>query len=162
MQLVFLDIDGVLRNLEALKQHWLAHPDCVAALNRLTQDSGAVIVVSSSWRGQGRGAVKDIAQRLAQMGVTGRIVGVTPRLRDAPRGREIAAWLSTHRRPVEAFVILDDDADMAELGPYLVQTDSDTGLTAADVDRALRLLQDGPVPAWPLHSPDSPPPPRAA
>jgi hypothetical protein len=63
---VFLDIDGVLNS-----KQWYAHdaashegissterklwehsidPDCVQRLNRILQQTGAVVIVSSSWR----------------------------------------------------------------------------------------------------------------
>ncbi len=44
---IFLDIDGVLTSFAAHEQ--LARA-CVARLNRLFQASGAIVVLTSSWR----------------------------------------------------------------------------------------------------------------
>lgn len=56
-KVIFLDIDGVLINRESfmapLKMRGVrvaAHPACMAQLNRIIADTGAGIVVSSTWR----------------------------------------------------------------------------------------------------------------
>jgi len=128
----------VLVNLAALKEgHGRTFAaDCVARLNRLTQESGARLVVSSVWRKQGLQALRLVFD---QQGVVARISGLTPTLDRVPRGREIRAWLDEHPE-VESFVILDDDADMEDLRPWLVQTDPLLGLVDADVERALAVL----------------------
>lgn len=155
--LIFLDIDGVLVNLWSLKRGrdsqglHRADPLCVAQLNRLTDESGAQLVISSTWRLKGLPLVVDV---LKSWGVTGKVVGATPdlttvrgsKLLVAPsRGREISAWLDLtgdvgDRVAGVSFVILDDDGDMDDLLSRLVWTDTYRGLTSADVDRALEVL----------------------
>ena len=144
---VFLDVDGVLITTASRSA---PDPRCVAELNRITDVTGAGIVVSSSRRGAG---VSSIARILRGWGVTGRIVGVTPdRSRSrgplyiaSPRGLEIQAWLDAHPE-VTAFVILDDEADMAHLAAHLVQTDYAFGLTRERGDLAILHLQPAPAP----------------
>jgi len=159
MQIIFLDIDGVLVNAVSLRsrsphEHSNADPSCVAALNRIVAETGAGIVVSSSWR---------IGQELADMrevinlhfGVNGNVLGMTPRLTakkisagprgqlevSAERGDEIDCWLrSAHPWPVESFVILDDEDDMGALKSHLVQTNFTGGLTMQHADRAIEIL----------------------
>jgi len=166
MRIIFLDIDGVLVNEEALKAHAArleSDPDakqepcadCVAALNWLTSQSEAKIVVSSTWRLQGFAVVKAI---LAEWGVTGEVIGATPMLeieetRDwgtiyvsASRAEEIQSWLSTHERRIdapriEAFVILDDEREMGPLSSRLIRTKFEPGLTMQDAGRALALMR---------------------
>lgn len=139
---IFLDIDGVLTNAATGYRH--GHPSCVSWLNTITDQTHAVIVVSSTWR-----ADPEIANILARWGVRAEVIGATPFLdertesglwRPKPRGEEIQAWLDANPGKRQ-FVILDDDNDMAHLTPCLVRTDSRAGLTAADAKRAIELLK---------------------
>lgn len=155
---VFLDIDGVLATLETYRNagafrfdvemhdRQLLCPDRIALLNELTDRTGAAIVVSSSWRHDG-----EIAPRLRAVGVTGEIIGATPRHVEgnAPcvRGVEIAAW-RTEAGHVGPIVILDDEADMGNLKRHLVRTEfggERQGLQRCHVERAIEILarQDG-------------------
>jgi hypothetical protein len=153
MKIIFLDFDGPLIPMQSHIQRRAlsekAWPPCVAALNRITDGTGAKIVVSSTWRFAGPEAV---AQHLKNWGVTGEVVGITPYQREeqrdgetkvlaaAPRGREIAAWLSEHPN-VESFVIIDDDDDMEELSNHLIQTPFEVGLTEVDADKVIGVLE---------------------
>lgn len=142
-KVIFLDFDGVLLNMATKYHH--ADPVCVAQLNRIVETAGAVIVVSSSWRGA---KLASVADKLLEWGVTGKVIGQTPRLERVSsggvdvaveRGLEIQAWLDQHSG-VKTFVILDDDKDMAHLLPRLVRTASLIGLTEADAERAIAML----------------------
>ncbi len=128
---VFLDIDGVLHI--AGDPSMRLNADCVRALNWLTEAGDAQIVVSSTWR-----FLPDLRGRLTADGVQAKVIGTTPNLGDVERGEEIARWLEIHSH--RAFVILDDDADMGDLLPYLVQTESAHGLTLPLADLALGVL----------------------
>lgn len=129
---VFLDIDGVLhiRDTPAGK----LDPSCVAALNWLTECTNARIVVSSTWR-----FMKNIRTVLKAGGVKARVVGLTPHT-ESTRGQEISMWLRAHQ--IERFVILDDDADMDDLGAHLVQSTFEKGLTLPLAELAARHLSD--------------------
>lgn len=147
---VFLDIDGVLNSATWHREQPRsagprAHfdPAAVARLNRLTDRTGAGIVVSSSWRQFG---ARYVCDTLRSVGVTAPLVGMTPILDDGlrimrplPRGHEIQAWLDA-AVPVPVFVILDDEPDMGFLHRRLVLTRHEVGLTDTDVDRAIALL----------------------
>lgn len=159
MKIVFLDFDGPIIPLMSHKpsrrnEMEKAWPPCVAALNRITDTTGAKIVVSSTWRADGVMKTKD---RLTAWGVTAPIIGLTPHLWENPelfcghkaRGLEIAAFIESYekrgRGKVESFVILDDDADMEHLLPFLIQTPFDIGLTEADADKAIDMLNANPT-----------------
>jgi len=155
VKVVFLDVDGVMVNhrswyVRQPGQPASADPACVQALNRITDLTGARLVLSSSWRVDEKHAW--LVELLRRWGVTGKLIGETPRLHDRirgiyvgkRRGEEIAAWLKGAPE-VEAFVILDDDADMAPFLDRLVKTQFDDGLTEADANRAIALL-NAPVP----------------
>ena len=148
MKIIFLDFDGPIIPLQSHttrrpleRKAW---PDAVAALNRITDTTGAKIVVSSNWR---MDKILDMRKLLTGWGVTGEVIGMTPvRFQQvdkvwtsAPRGREIGAYLKG-RKDVESFVILDDDNDMERYEPYLIQTPFETGLTEKDADLAIDML----------------------
>lgn len=170
MKVVFLDIDGVLNTPGNYHEYSVARKKdnenwadmrskhiallfdecCVSALNSITNSTGAKIVVSSSWRhfydGRGgRPTFAELAELLRTVGVTAEVIGMTPtdlprRFSESlPRGKEIKRWLEEHPI-VEAFVILDDNNDMAMLRHKLVQTKGHIGLCVRDIDKALRHL----------------------
>lgn len=146
-RIILLDFDGVLRSG---RLNYKLDPDCVSHLNALIAASGAKIVVSSAWRGK---HVAPMQRLLTSWGVRGKVIGVTPHIlipHDVSaqelevalqdwRGREIQQWL-TQKAYTGSFVILDDEADMGHLLPQLVLTNTDEGLTARDVGRALAIL----------------------
>ena len=148
MKIIFLDFDGPLIPLQSHeperpidKKAW---PEAVAALNRITSTTGAVLVISSNWRGHG---LRKVQAWLESWGVTGKVIGETPILfakkggiwKATPRGDEIAKYLHG-KNDIESFVILDDDNDMGELETHLIQTPFDTGLTEKDADLAIDML----------------------
>lgn len=145
--IVFLDIDGVLQMAQDPPGRF--KPEAIAALNWLTEAAQAQIVVSSAWR-----IMPTVPQILRGNGVRAPIIGKTPifdgshrlaaTLPAPTRGHEIAAWLRSRPRR-HPFVILDDNADMDHLLPYLVQTAPQVGLTAEDAKRALAVLARAPA-----------------
>jgi Swiss Army Knife RNA repair-like protein len=169
MRILFLDIDGVLNNPgtycsgapwrheEGEQLRVPIEPSCMTRLNRLIAETGARVVISSSWRLFARW--EDLGPALTRYGLVGEVIGETPDLVNDPvwleawrtregapfhyerleRGMEIAEWLKAHPE-VEAFAILDDCSDMAELKPQLVLCDPVTGLDDPDVERAKWLL----------------------
>jgi hypothetical protein len=170
MRLIFLDIDGVLNHeqwfrnrgrapMDLTYRQRLQHsvdPHRLELLNQITDLTGAKIVLSSSWRNYA--SWQTTARGLAEHGMRGMMVDATPRkderdhrvfarfqgrfpdpIEPYPRGYEIQQWLDP--LPVAPqFVILDDDPDMEHLGPRLVQTSFETGLTEEHVNEAIRLL----------------------
>ncbi len=154
VKIIFLDVDGVLNSVafwtspRYIRGRHAIDAEAVVLLNRLTDRTGARLVVSSTWRKRGARAMR---QTLRDVGITAPMLGITPDLSHrergplwvaTERGTEIQAWLDTTRRQVNRFVILDDDNDMAHLADRLVRTDYHVGLTAADIERAEALLAD--------------------
>ena len=170
MKIIFLDIDGVLnckqhlvslrksklgkaetqaQRLETLGEtvracgdEWerMIEDDCVKQLNRITQASGAKIVISSSWRYTlPEDKLKDVLKRA---GVEASIVGVISK--SCPtRADAIREWLGEHE--VEAFVILDDEwkwTGLDSMRDDLILTNFDSGgLTKDLADEAIRRLK---------------------
>ena len=161
MRLIFLDIDGVLNSGDyqrsGRRQRGLKFLDYgnkidargVYLLNGLVSRTEAQIVLSSTWRYAVGLETTIAALRSKGFFHEERFLDITPRLWRTPegearvRGHEIDLWLdtweSTHD-PVDSFVILDDDSDMAHLLPRLVQTNNEHGLTEYDCGRAGELL----------------------
>jgi len=159
--IIFLDMDGVMNPMEdwdpevewkklnkpppildelseedyqiLVKLIYRTAPRCVALLNEITDKTGALIVISSTWR-KGR----DLTF-FDGYGLTGNIIDKTPILDDKERGDEIAAWLEKHPQYTR-FVILDDDSDMSDLIDNLIQTDTDMGLTREITDKVLEYF----------------------
>jgi hypothetical protein len=160
---IFLDIDGVLnRGHDSTKGgfQWSA-PECIAALNKITDTTGAHIVVSSAWRHSH--TLNGLRKVLSEWGVTGSIVDVTPahlmgpfdeeegRNLMVPRTEEIDWWLRKEPGEVTDFVILDDndpqigvdfDHPMPHLEPHFILTDTRVGLTDELADRAIQILEN--------------------
>jgi len=148
IRLVFLDIDGVLNSRKLIlklgKQSTLdiTDPDAVARLNRITDATRAMIVVSSTWRIPTliSGNIQPLRDQLAGHGIKAPILGVTPDS-SGTRGSQIQQWLDIHIRDhVGSFIILDDDSDMDHLTPRLVKTTFEDGLLDSHVEQAIALL----------------------
>lgn len=148
MKIIFLDFDGVLNshkwvkanehllNSQTLFMHTDVDREAVARVDRLCKETGAKVVVSSTWRLFN--SLERLQEILKNHGFTGEVIGRTPRL-GGKRGSEISQWLNEHG-PVESFVILDDDSDMVHLMHKLVQTTFDLGLQDEHVELAKALL----------------------
>ena len=159
---IFLDFDGVLNYrgfLRAGQRIGTADqlcPERVARLRDICDQTGAVIVVSSTWRLHR--TPRSLQASLKRRGLTCRIVGATPRLATHNRGDEIVTWLDVNRERVDRFCIVDDDETAAivtgepdvtrEFRKRYVRTSydavedvSDGGLQVRDVERAVRILR---------------------
>ena len=165
MKVIFLDIDGVLvtrsfwKQLELEDKNWLQKardgdhhhlfdPSCVANLNQLIEETGAKIVVSSTWRWLGKEKLIEIFKR---RNVFGDIIGITTLERKQEdslvysgecRGLQIQEYIEEHKDDIENYVIIDDDSDMldSQLDNF-VNTKFDTGFNAIALEQALEILK---------------------
>jgi hypothetical protein len=159
MKVIFLDIDGVLNHeifyrglskYERLKGRWASEIDraSVEILNGIIRQTGAVIVVSSTWRIAH--SCEELELILGECGFFGKIIDKTPRLnfKDSIRGNEILAWMRANEElygsyyyQFKNYVILDDDSDMLywQRKNY-IQTDRYCGLSEIDAQKAVRIL----------------------
>ena len=170
-KVLFLDIDGVLnhddwfdsdgyKKNESGWQKSMFDPKCVARVNHILKETGAELVVSSSWRD-----MSDLKDIFAGVGLPIDFK-VTPHadiiFRLDPhdiwnddilrwRGSEIKYWLE-HNCPDAIYCILDDDIDMLEEQiPYFVvtamsnnnpisKTNGGTGLTEIAMNKCIKIL----------------------
>lgn len=164
IKLIFLDIDGVLNCDETFMKIRKGYDDdreaylkklkdkkfredsdidkkLIGELNKIIRATHAKIVVSSSWR-IGR-TVEELKILLKRNGCIGEVIDKTARSADGVRGYEIHDWLEEHSNyEIESFVILDDDADMEHLYPFLIRHNYRFGLTPTLRNIAIRRLND--------------------
>ena len=141
--IIFLDFDGVLtsddytrlcvfecrpENLYGIE--WF-DPRCIDALRAIVEETGAGIVVSSSWRELGMDKLKEV---WAKNEMPGELLGMTNP--DTVSTREaILQWLEEN--PCDTYVVLDDSAVAIKC---LVKTNPKTGLVASDAVKAIKIL----------------------
>ena len=174
MKIIFLDIDGVLNSenwfgyrLYCVKnnmvnilmnfvdtddrniKHKLTMLDdrAIANLNRIIEETGCKVVLSSSWRSSIESENIFTQNLLKLKGFKYEFYDVTPRLWFSDfsirRGEEIKFWLDkeSEKHEIESFVILDDDSDMLpEQMNNFIHVDGQVGLTDRDVLTAIEIL----------------------
>ena len=151
MNLIFLDIDGVINSISNLirvynethKSHscynYPFDPNCLQNLKKLVIETKSSLVISSSWRHSPKGKEK-LLDALKEYDLDQLVIGYTPSL-GSSRGEEIKDFLrSFESSDTTNFVILDDDTDMDDLLPYLVKTNMRVGLTEENVRQAISIL----------------------
>lgn len=165
MKVIFLDLDGVLntgwwytkmdKNTPKDKYGYSFDPNAVANLKKIIDKTGAVIVISSSWKSFGFSELEEMWQ---DRGLPGKLIGITPNsvsdemLLNADldhmelfsiRGMEIKEWLTKHEKRVSNYVIIDDmDNMLPEQKSHFVQTNSELGIIKEDVEKAISLLNN--------------------
>lgn len=159
-KILFLDIDGVLnpkwweRKVSVDKFGCAFDSKCVAYLKKILDETGAEIVISSSWKCMG---LADMQNMWKKRSLPGKVVDITPDMMSDEmllneeigslnpldnRGCEIKGWLSKHKSEELRYVIIDDMDDMLpEQLPYFVQTDADTGISIENVKKAVMILK---------------------
>lgn len=154
MKVIFLDIDGVL-NSAAYQAEWGGDPPSnvdetrLPLLCRILEETGAVIVLSTSWRlywspdpALCAPEWRETGEVLTRYGIP--ILDRTPAYNGNNRDREIRDWLAAHAGEVESFAILDDiPFGWGDLSDRLVRTDmrKGRGLMESHVQKAIALLQ---------------------
>lgn len=109
MNIVFLDIDGVLCSwLNMSKRDKDGHrpfrKDAIKYLNEIVRMLDAKIVISSTWRKTR--TIEDFKELFDNRGILGEVIGLTDEL-DTGRASEIQKWIDEN--DVDYFLIIDDD-----------------------------------------------------
>jgi HAD domain in Swiss Army Knife RNA repair proteins len=139
MKIIFLDIDGVIVTGKSFNDNCEVDSNCVYWLNRLTEETGAVLVLSSSRR-KSR-SFGECVQLLQNWGITGRLMSKTRILDDNhERGDEIRLWMETF--PGEySFIIIDDSENMKDLESRRIRTTWENGFTENEYLQAREILE---------------------
>jgi hypothetical protein len=143
MKVIFLDIDGVLNSVESamalggypylLDQIELFDNVALGLIQRLVRQTGAKVVISSTWR-----KTHDVAEFEPALVIP--VIGKTCNSRSGRRGEEIAVYLEGNPQ-IENYVIIDDDSDMLECQlDNFVKTSGLVGFTIHDYTKACRVL----------------------
>ena len=124
MKVLFLDIDGVVNN-ERTKANFegliAIDPTMAALVQRIVQNTGCEIVLSSSWR-LFQNIRNEVERKICKFS------DITPILH-APRGYEIKVWLTLHPE-IDHYAILDDaESILPEQRANFFQTTWESGLT---------------------------------
>ena len=157
MKVIFLDVDGVLNCLTTTEtiNGWVFVDDDKIKLVRYIMDkTGAVVVLSSTWR-QGYYGINQknpgdtsdwgieeyeaLKERCEKYGV--RFFGYTAWPLSDDRERLIKDWMDEwNGEKIESFVILDDWPFFKDLADHFVWTKERVGLTKDDAYEAIRIL----------------------
>ena len=150
MKVIFLDVDGVLNNMTWAQKMYeekgipvfrddILCESSLLLLQKLVQETGAQIVLSSSWRNI-PSARANLVKTLEQYGLS--IHSDTPYI-GGIRGEDIASWMKRHPEiELETYVILDDDSDMlVPQFPHFVQTSFADGFEEKHYLRAKKILE---------------------
>ncbi|MBQ8143760.1 MAG: hypothetical protein IJ042_03060 [Butyricicoccus sp.] len=161
---IFLDIDGVLNSnfwnathTKELRDGTLIDAEKIALLGGLVRRTGAQLILHSGWRfwydadcKPLRAESERLSAMLAAEGMT--IAGATPDLTTEEirrtkkfslvKAQEILAWVAQHPETTGWVVLEDLDLHNAEVARHQVMTDQTIGMTAADVETAVRILNN--------------------
>lgn len=153
MNIIFLDVDGVLNSLNKLisvynethKPHsGFSYPfdeNCLENLKLLVQATNSKIVITSTWRKSKEG-INILLNNLKKYNLDTEVIGYTPNL-STSRELEIKQFLSLLNQQPN-FIILDDDYDFKELIQYLIKTDIQIGLSKKNVEDGIKKLIKSP------------------
>lgn len=153
MKIIFLDIDGVLNNVEhceqldqllGKEQYWALiravsqmpfdYRSCLL-IKKMIDKTGAKVVLSSTWRANIKNI--EIIEKFAQIKISDR----TPILHTI-RGKEIKKYILEHP-DITQYVIIDDDSDMLpEQIENFCLIDRNVGFTEKDFKKCMEILSD--------------------
>ena len=163
MKIIFLDIDGVLNcnfwndnHQQEISEGILIEEEKVKLLSEIMNISGAQIVLHSGWRfwfDQDRNPTKFESEKLIELfdKYNLSIASMTPdftteeiratRKFSLVKAKEILAWLEEHPEVEQWIVIEDLDLHEERVARHQIRTNPASGLTRADVDLAICMLQ---------------------
>lgn len=163
MKLIFLDFDGVLNSaayFDVFRETFgfyptlaspgsFIDPNAVERLNRLLEETGASVIISSSWRhlADFRSLADDLL-RPRGLKLPERVVGQTPRGSEVGgprcRGGDIHAFLQHQLNEQFDYVVIDDDSDRGPIPEERwIRTSVADGLQDEHVERAIEILNRG-------------------
>ena len=153
MNVIFLDIDGVLNSWQYDHLHRTVHDGNIdetrlILLKYLVEKSNAKIILSSSWRkhwNKDKSLCDSIGIELETLFSKYQlsIFDKTPEIPNNNRAEEIKMWLNQHK--AVNFVIIDDMRfGWSELQAHLVNTNYriGRGLEESHVNEAIRILNE--------------------
>ena len=153
MNIIFLDVDGVLNNIKDAEElyektrkpvigyEWPFSECSLNVLKKIVDETDAKIVVTSSWRleNQGRNV---LLSELKKYDLQEKVIGWTPKLKAFRREEEIIAYLNSNNYENLNFIILDDEVSWyKDLEKYVIKTDPYSGLNEEHLEKSINLLK---------------------
>lgn len=142
------------RNTPKDKYGYAFDPNAVSNLKYILDQTGADIVISSSWKSFG---FSELEEMWEERGLPGKLIGITPNsvsdemLLNADldnmelfsiRGMEIKEWLSKKGRSISHYAIIDDmDNMLPEQQSHFVKTDPEIGITKENADQVIAIIE---------------------
>jgi hypothetical protein len=161
-KIIFLDIDGVLNVYCESRDEFgcTFHKHFEDNLRYIIEQTGAKIVISSTWRMSG---LKVMQEMWKKRGLAGEVIGITPTEVDVvkrgtcefydlvDRGHEIQQYINDNN--VQSYVIIDDDNDMlpSQMKNFVRTSNNNDhedcidigyGLTRKCAEMAVKILND--------------------
>lgn len=162
-KIIFLDIDGVLNterwhcqtasNELQDEYGYKFDPVAVTNLSKIIEETGADIVISSSWKFMGLSKMRKMWK---DRKLPGNVIGITPNTVSdefllnvdldnmdimAIRGQEVKGWLMLNKNEITNYVILDDMNDiLQEQESHFVWIDPEVGITSGNAVQAIFIL----------------------
>ena len=159
MQILFLDVDGVLNNVRTRTRtedgFYFVEDSKIALVKELVEQTGAELVLSSTWRvgwkeiEEGKIGKNNIDAFLLlknkfleyDLQSDLQFLSYTPFLETNYRGDEIAAWITQWRgEEIEPLLILDDYTDIKPYGRFFLRTSFMEGITKRHVKKGIQML----------------------
>jgi histidinol phosphatase-like enzyme len=138
MNVLFLDVDGVLNNYSILTYaNEFFDNRFVSRLRTIIKRTRCVIVLSTGWRLHT--AYKDLLLlKLEEFGIDDKlIVGETPNHTFKKRKKEITEWLNSNQKKVKKWVVLDD-MELQFPDKHYVKTSLYNGLTYDKMNEVIK------------------------
>jgi len=147
VNVVFLDIDGVLNNSKTRKltsytRSPFVDPAMLKRLRKILDATKAEVVLSSDWRydRDDERYNQDFIELKYLLGDYGiEFYDFTPERLDGNRGLEIKEFLDNHKE-VTNYVVLDDRSDACVEPDKFIHTSMSVGLTDDHVQEAIDIL----------------------
>jgi hypothetical protein len=150
MKILFLDIDGVLTTPAEFQQGYVSekynnhlmypfNKKCVDNLKRIISETGANIVLSTSWKRQH--PLDEMNEIFKDNNVNLPILDSTPNDVGDFRGHEINLWIEQNKDNIDSFCVVDD-LDLSACFVNFVKTEPRVGLTDGDADEIIAILNN--------------------
>ena len=151
MNIIFLDVDGVLNNWKDAKEHyertkkpywcydWPFSKKSMKELRKLIKQTNAKLVLSSTWRNDKIGR-KKFKKALRKYRIEYALIGYTKYL-DGKRELEIQTYLKKLNKKVNFIILDDNEYYFEELKDHLILINSWEGFNEEDTKKSIQLLK---------------------
>ena len=143
MNIIFLDVDGVLNNQKSMLNQEMIDDNCVINLKKILDNTNTKLVLSSTWRNREDNSGVVLYKAFKKNGIDPKLlIGKTTNFIDKGiiqnRVNEILQWVKENN--VNKWIAIDDLLLTLPEG-HFVQTDFIPGLNDENTKKAIELLK---------------------